>query len=135
MADRETIRRLIEEAYAARSSGDIKGVMAGYHADGTFELAGEKRTLALAGAVEGHANVQEAMTGFIANFEFIKRDIICMIIDGDRAAVQSRLRIRWVKTDTTVTTDLVDLFKFKDGKIVELVEFADTALIKELTEA
>src|SRR5215212_6186917 len=101
MTDRETIRRLIEEAYAARNSGDIKGLMAGYHADAMFELAGEKRTLEIAGAVKGHASVQEAMTGFIASFQFIKRDIISMIIDGDRAAVHSRLEVRWVPTDTT----------------------------------
>jgi ketosteroid isomerase-like protein len=28
---------------------------------------------------------------------------------------------------------LTDLFKFQDGKIAELVEFADTALLKEIT--
>jgi ketosteroid isomerase-like protein len=133
MTDRETIRKLIEQAYAARAIGDIKGAMAGYHADGVFELAGEKRTLALAGAVKGHANVQEVMTGLAAAFEFLQRDIISMIIEGDRAAVHSRLRIRFVPKDKTITTELVDMFKIKDGKIVELVEFADTALIKELT--
>ena len=73
------------------------------------------------------------MTGFIASFEFIKRDIISMIVDGDRAAVRCRLTVRFVPNDKTFTTELVDLFKIQDGKIIELVEFADTALIKEIT--
>lgn len=135
MTDRDTIRKLIEQAYAARGDGDIKGVMAGYHADGVFELAGDKNALPLAGVVKGHADVHQAMAGFIAAFEFIKRDIVSMLIDGDRAAVHSRLEIRLIPKDVTVTTELVDMFRFRDGKIVELVEFADTALIKQLTEA
>ena len=62
MTDREAMRKLIEQAYAARTSGDINGLMAGFHADGVFELAGDKKALALAGAVEGHSNIREAMS-------------------------------------------------------------------------
>ena len=133
MADREMMRKLVEQAYAERARGNIEGVMAAFHADAVFELVGEKKVLALAGAVRSHPNVREAMTQFIAHFEFIKRDIISFIADGDRAAVHSRLTIRFVPKDMTFTTELTDLFKFQDGKIIELVEFADTALIKEIT--
>jgi ketosteroid isomerase-like protein len=133
MADREAIRKLIEQAYAARDSGDVNGVMAAFHANGAFELAGAKTTLALAGAVEGHPGVRETMARFVATFEFIKRDVVSMIIDGDRAAVHSRLKIRFIPKDSTFTSDVVDVFRIQDGKILELVEFADTALIKEIT--
>jgi ketosteroid isomerase-like protein len=34
--------------------------------------------------------------------------------------------------DLTVSTDLLDLWKFESGKIVELIEFADTALVNDL---
>ena len=133
MTDRETMRKLIEQAYAERASGNLEGVMAAFHADAVFELVGDNKVLALAGAVRGHPNVREAITGFIGAFEFIKRDIISFIADGDRAAVHSRLTIRFVPRDITFTTELTDLFRFQDGKIAELVEFADTALLKELT--
>jgi ketosteroid isomerase-like protein len=55
-----------------------------------------------------------------------------MVIDGERAAVHSRVKIKYVPRGMTFTTDLLDLFHFNDGKIVELVEFADTALVKDL---
>jgi ketosteroid isomerase-like protein len=55
-----------------------------------------------------------------------------MMIDGERAAVHSRVKIRYVPRNMTVTTDLLDTFHFRDGKIVEFVEFADTALVKDL---
>lgn len=135
MSDRETVRKLIEQAYAARDKGDIEGVMAAFHNDATFSLAGERKTLELAGTVEGHSSVRQAMGGFIAAFEFIKREVLNMIIEGDRAAVHSRVSIRVVAKGMTVTTELVDLFKIKDGKVLMLTEFADTALIKQVTAA
>ena len=131
--DRDAMRGIVEQAYAHRNTGDIEGLMSAFHADAVFELVGEKKVLALAGAVRGHPNVREAMTGFIATFQFIKRDIVSFIADGDRAAVHSRLTVRFVPKDLTFTTDVTDLFRFKDGKIIELVEFADTALIKHVT--
>ena len=133
MTDREAIRKVIEQAYAERARGNVKGVMDLFHADAVFELVGEKKALALTGAVRGHPSVQEAITQLIGNFEFIERDIISFIADGDRASVRSRLKIRFAPKNLTFTTELTDLFKFQDGKIIELVEFADTALLKEIT--
>ncbi len=58
-----------------------------------------------------------------------------MAIDGEQAAVHSRVKITFIPGDKTFTTDILDSFLFKDGKIVKLVEFADTALIKQLLSA
>ena len=69
----------------------------------------------------------------VVTFEFAHREILGMIIEGDDACVRSRLRIRYVPKNESFTSDVVDLFKFKDGKIAELVEFADTALVKQIT--
>jgi ketosteroid isomerase-like protein len=132
MTDRKTIEALIENAYHARSKGDVEGLMSAFHPEAVFELAGSKTALAVTGASRGHQDVRTTMTGLAATFEFIQRDIISMTIDGDSAAVHSRIKVRSVPKDQTATTDILDLFKFKDGKVIELVEFADTALIKDM---
>ena len=132
MTDRKTIEAVIERCYAARQKGDIETLMAAFDPDGVFELAGSKEMVAAVGAVRGHQAIRENMMGLIAAFDFIDRDIICMMIDGQRAAVHSRVKIKYVPRDMAFTTDLLDSFRFKDGKIVELLEFADTALIREL---
>lgn len=132
MTDLKAMRALVAEAYEARGHGNIDGVMSAFHADALFQIVGDKKVLPIAEAFRGHANVREAMNQFIASFEFIGREIISIIAEGDRAAVHSRLTIRFTPKNMTVTTEVVDLFKFKDGKILELTEFADTALIKEL---
>jgi ketosteroid isomerase-like protein len=132
MTDRKTIEAVIDGCYAARQKGDIETLMAAFDPDAVFELAGSKQLVPAAEAARGHQNIRETMTGLIAVFDFIDRDIISMVIDGERAAVHSRVKIRFVPRDRTFTTDLLDSFHFRDGKIVELLEFADTALIRDL---
>jgi ketosteroid isomerase-like protein len=132
MTDRGTIEAVIERCYAARQKGDIETLMAAFASDAVFELAGSKGLLAVAGLTRGHQDIRTAMTGFIAAFDFTHRDIISIITDGERAAVHSRLTVKFVPGNRTFTSELVDLFRFKDGKIIELLEFPDTALIKDV---
>jgi ketosteroid isomerase-like protein len=135
MADREAMIDAIYRAYDARGRGDIEGCMAAFHPDAVFELKGEKDVLDVAGAVQGHRDVRTTLTGFIETFQFMKRDIVETIVDGDSAAVHSRLQMRFIPKDVIFTSDVLDTFRFEDGKIIELVEFADTALIKSLLSA
>jgi ketosteroid isomerase-like protein len=132
MTDRKTIEAVIDRCYAARQKGDIETLMTAFDKDAAFGLAGSKEMVAAAGTARGPGAIRENMTGLIAAFDFIDRNIVCMVIDGERAAVHSRVKIKYVPRDRTFTTNLLDLFHFKDGKIVELVEFADTALVKDL---
>jgi ketosteroid isomerase-like protein len=132
MANREAMIETIYQAYDARGKNDIDGLMAAFHPDAVFETKGAKNVLEVVGAVQGHPNVRTALSGFIAAFEFMKRDIVVALVDGDRAAVHSRLQVRFVPKDIVFTSDVLDTFRFEDGKIIELVEFADTALIKSV---
>jgi ketosteroid isomerase-like protein len=84
---------------------------------------------------EGHSNVREGFSWLIEAFKFDNRKIISLIVDGDRAAVHSRVEITFTPASKTFTTDLLDLFRFADGKIIELLEFTDTALIKDVVSA
>ena len=61
------------------------------------------------------------------------RKVTSFLIDGDRVAVHSTITVRFIPKDITVTTEVVDLFRIENGKIAELVEFGDTALLKQIT--
>jgi ketosteroid isomerase-like protein len=130
MGNRETMLEVILQAYAARGKGDLEGLVTAFHPEGVFTLVGDTKLLQVAGSVQGHTNLREAFGRFIATFEFVERQILSEVVEADRAAVHSRLTVRY--EDKTRTTDCLDLFKFQGGKIIELTEFADTALIKDL---
>ena len=132
MGHREDMLELIRRAYAALGGGDVEGLVAAFHPEAVFTLVGDKGALELAGSVQGHPTLREAFGQFIANFDFVEREILSELVEGQRATVQSRLVVRYRPSGKTYRTDVVDLFRVQDGKIVELTEFTDTALIKAM---
>ena len=50
-------------------------------------------------------------------------------------AVHSRLEVLFVPKNKSFTSDVLDIFRFEDGKIIKLVEFTDRALIKNVVTA
>src|ERR1700757_466045 len=132
MANRETMLEVIRGAYAARRVGDLEGLISAFHPAAVFTLVGDKKALDVVGSVQGHGGVREALGGFIASFEFGDRDILSEVVEGDRAVVHSRLVVRYKPKNRVWTTEVLDLFTFQDGKIMELIEFADTAQIKDM---
>jgi ketosteroid isomerase-like protein len=129
MGDRDMMLELIRQAYAARGEGHLENLMAAFHPQATFALAGDKTALPIVGRVEGHGSVRATMDQFIASFRFVGREILSELVEGDRAAVHSRIVVQYNPTGKPYTTEVLDLFRFQDGKIIELIEFADTALI------
>jgi ketosteroid isomerase-like protein len=131
MTDR-AIEALIKQGYAAREKGDVEAILACFRADGRFHFVGSPETASICGLAAGHAELRAAMTALVANFEILQRDFVAILIDGNRAAVHSRVKARHVPNGKIVTTDILDLWTFENGEIVEMVEFADTALVNSL---
>ena len=132
MGNRETMLELIERAYEARGKGKLDDLLMAFHPEAVFTLAGDRRALEVAGSVDGHRALRETFGAFIATFDFVERQILSRLVEADRAAVHSRLTVRYRPTGETRTTEVLDLLKFQDGKIIELIEFADTALIRDM---
>jgi ketosteroid isomerase-like protein len=130
MGHREEMLDVIKRAYAARGDGDAKGLVAAFHPEGLFNLVGDKSALHLTGSVQGHQPLLGAFGQFIEHFDFEKREILTEVVEGNNAAIRSRLVIRYRPNGKVFSTEVLDLFKFQDGKIIELVEFADTAQVK-----
>lgn len=132
MGQREDMLALIRAAYAARGDGDVEGLVSAFHPEGAFTLMGDKSALELTGSMQGHLTLREAFGQLIAGFGFEGREILAELVDGDRVAVHSRVVVRYHPTGKTFSTEILDLFRFQDGKIAELIEFADTAQIKAM---
>ncbi|MEY9357851.1 ketosteroid isomerase-like protein [Bradyrhizobium yuanmingense] len=132
MANREDMLALIRAGYAARDGGDTDSLVTAFHPEGAFTLMGDKGALELTGRMQGHPILREAFRQFTEGFGFEGREILAELVDGDRVAVHSRVTVRYHPTGKAVSTEIVDLFTFQDGKIAELIEFADTAQIKAM---
>jgi ketosteroid isomerase-like protein len=132
MENRGTVLEPIRRAYAARDRGDLDDLLAAFHPEAEFTLVGDRQALAVAGSAQGHRGLREALGGFIATFQFVEREILSELVEGDRAAVHCRLVVQYNPTRERRTTECLDLLKFQDGKIIELIEFADTAVVRDM---
>ena len=132
MANREAHLDQVRRAYAARGKGALDDLMAEFHPKAVFTLVGDKQALSVTGSAQGHSAVRESMGKFISTFEFGERHILSELVEGDRAAVHSRITVRFRPKNSEHETEVLDLFRFQDGKIIELIEFADTGLIGKM---
>src|ERR1700733_5230984 len=132
MANREALLDQVRRAYAARDKGALDNLMAEFHPEAVFTLVGDKQALSVTGSALGHSAVKEGMDKFISTFEFVERHILSELVEGDRAVVHSRITVRFRPKNSEHKTEVLDLLRFEDGKIIELIEFADTALIGKM---
>lgn len=123
---RAAMLQTIDAAYAARQRGDVAGITAFLAPGATYRMIGVSTEAEDAAAAIGR---------LIDQFHFAEMERLDAVIDGDRVAVHVR-----IKTATGggryLESELLDLWRFgPDGKIVEIVEFADTGLIATMLAA
>ena|SRR5688572_15658760 len=74
----------------------------------------------------GKADLQNYFGGLAADWEMLHYTPQEFIADGDRVVVLSRCAWRSRKTGKSIETPKADFFLFKNGKIVDFMEFYDT---------
>jgi ketosteroid isomerase-like protein len=131
MASREDIERTLRDVYAARQRGDLDAIAGLFAPHARFQMAGSNAS-PVAVRVDGAEQYRPLLAGMIKTFEVLDHQIVSMLIDGSKAAVQWRARIRSTVTGETVETDLFDLVEMEDGRIRSFLEFCDTALAARL---
>ena len=132
MTDRGQVERLLKDAYAARKRGDVDALCNYFSANPAFAMAGARETSPIAVQCTDRDTFRSLLTGLINTFEWLDQQILSMIIDGSKAAVHWRGRIRSTLSGEEVVTELVDVITIADGKIQSLTEFCDTALAAKL---
>jgi ketosteroid isomerase-like protein len=127
MSTRDDIERVLREAYAARQRGDLDALARAFAPQARFQMAGSHAS-PIAALAEGAEQYRSLLAGMIKAFEMLDHEIVTMLIDGSKVAVQWRARIRSTVTGETVETDALDLIEMEGDRIKSLLEFCDTAL-------
>jgi ketosteroid isomerase-like protein len=126
--DREQVLTIIDAAYAARMRGDPAEVGQIWAAGATFELAGEKSLLAAFPAA-GPGAAQPTVEAIMALVKFTAVERLDAVVEGRRAAVLSRVTMRFggLEPFATLVYDLWELDE--DGTVRALLQFSDTAKV------
>jgi ketosteroid isomerase-like protein len=133
MTSREDIERALRDVYAARQRGDLDAIGCIFAPHARFQMAGSNAS-PVAVRAEGAEQYRPLLAGMMKTFEVLDHQIVSMLIDGSKAAVQWRARLRSTITGETVETDLFDLIEMEDGRIRSFFEFCDTALAARMMQ-
>jgi ketosteroid isomerase-like protein len=129
MLAREDALTMLRDIYEARARGD-KDAVADCFAEGAhFEIVGDQglQTVTLTAS-----HPMEAISKLIDQFTFRDVELADAVVEGRKIAARWRLKVV-VAGREPIDTQLFDLIQPDDeGKIVSLVQFADTALVREL---
>jgi len=123
MTDRTEIDRLLRGLYDARVSGNLEAVCQAFASDAVFQIAGAGQTSPVSNSAIGAGEFRPLLALMIRAFKLSDHIIFSILIDGSQAAVHWSAKVYSRITGNTVLTELVDLIKIRDGRIISYTEF------------
>ena len=123
MTDRSEIDRLLRDLYNARISGNFEALCGAFSEDAVFQIAGAGQSSPVSNRAVGAGEFRPLLALLIRAFKLSDHVILSILIDGGQAAVHWSAKVYSRITGTTVPTELVDLVKVRDGRIVSYTEF------------
>ena len=121
--DRAAIERLLRDLHAARLRGDLAAMCSLFCDDAAFEIAGGSDGKPIQISAKGADQLRPWLAVMVKAFGLAEYALLSMLIDGARAAVHWRVKIRSKITGAVVPTELIDLVEVRDGRIASYTEF------------
>jgi ketosteroid isomerase-like protein len=126
MTSRADIDQILDRAYAARKKHDVQGVFECFTSDGQFRQCGQGE------ACSDAAVSRVGLQGLFDAMELVESHEHRRVIEGPLAVVHWRGKFRARNTGEIGETEVLDLVEVRDGKIVSLTTFFDTALAQAM---
>jgi ketosteroid isomerase-like protein len=131
----EQNRAIVQQGYAAFGRGDIPALLELLSEDVEWETPGTSE-FPLAGKRRGHQQVVEFFQTLNATFEIQRFVPETFVAEGDRVIVQGRETALIRATGKVIEVPWAHAFTLRNGKIVALQEYVDTAaIVAELRSA
>jgi ketosteroid isomerase-like protein len=129
---RAEFEQWLRDFYQARLANDVERCMQFFSAQSTFRLAGSANASSIARASDTLSAIRDQVTELVRVWTWKKMEIYNQVIDGDTAAVRYQLTTVFNPSGESITTEIVDVAKVSDHKMVEFHQFVDTAAIERL---
>jgi len=122
----QDVRTLVRDMYSAYEARDFSRVGDLIHDDVDWIIYGPKEVFPFVGPRQGKAAVLAALKDIATDYELNRYTPEITLVDGDRAAVMSDVSFTQKSSGRKLRFRLVNFLRFKDGRIVEFREFANT---------
>lgn len=122
----EATRAAVRELYDAYARRDLDRVAQFIDDDVDWIIYGPVQLFPFAGPRRGKAAVLEALGGIAKDYALERYLPQIVIVEGDRAAVLSDVAFTQRATGRTVSFNIANFLRLRDGRVVEFREFANT---------
>ncbi|HWA91280.1 MAG TPA: nuclear transport factor 2 family protein [Rhizomicrobium sp.] len=119
----ETLRRVMR-AYV---EGDLAPLMSAATDDVVWDSNAPKEYFRFGGRFTGHLGLKEALSLIASDFAILRYDTGEMVGEGDVVWVSNQLDVIELKTKSRAQFQLVNCWRFADGKIRSCSEYFDSA--------
>jgi ketosteroid isomerase-like protein len=126
---------VMQSIYEGYSRGDLAPFFAVMAEDGRFGFAARREDIDFAGMWSGHKSIAGALEKLAKRFQWQKFSCRELIADGDRVVALTGGKVKCLVSHRVIDFDMVDVVRFRDGKIVEFVEYFDSALLRDIIGA
>jgi len=127
-APTNTNLQLIKRLYDAMQRSDMPGALALMSDDVVFVVPGPS-SVGAAGTWRGHDGVQECFRRLREGQENQSVEFLEFVADDDKVVVLLHVKAKALSTGKVFESDIVHFFKIRNGKIVSLLDFFDTAAL------
>lgn len=132
MTDSADLHRLTEEFYALRNADDpVQDMLDRFAPDGCFQILGPDRLGPFTQRWEGLDALRAAATQLVGTWDLSGMFNVGKYADGDTIVTHRKGKVRFIPTGHEFETEFMDKIIFRDGKIVDHVQFVDTLAIAE----
>jgi len=121
-----------KDFYEARLSNDVERCMSFFTSHSIFRLAGSANASAISRASDSLSAIRDQVTELVRVWTWKTMEVYNRVIDGDTAAVRYKLTTVFNPSGELITTEIVDVVKVSEHKVVEFHQFVDTAAIERL---
>jgi len=130
--NRTDFEQWLQDFYQARLSNDVERCMQFFAAHSKFRLAGAANASTIARTSDSLSAIRDQVTELVRVWTWKDMEIYNRVIDGDTAAVRYQLTTLFNPTGDLITTEIVDVARVSERKVVEFHQFVDTAAIERL---
>lgn len=128
---RALIEQRIRHFYERRAADDPEGMYLHAAPDVVYRL-GSYRNYPFQAERRGKSACIEMSRVINVHYENLGSEFHEMVIDSDLAAFRRTTRLRNRGSGETISIDVINFFRFRDGLLAEIVEFPDTEAVAQL---
>jgi ketosteroid isomerase-like protein len=122
---RETLRKF----YDARNRADLEEQLSYLHPRCVFRIVGHPGLGSFTEVADTPEKIRAAAAVLFEAWDLSGLETVDSHRSGDTVFVHRKGQVRFIPADIPFETELMDKFTFKDGLIIELLQFVDTHIV------